>query len=89
MKRQLYQDVTGPEADFQENLHLGTWDEGLSAVLAESTVFLDIGAIWFDDKGRIRNWPSGSRVIIKPKFHMRSNQLVFLKCRNSQGTSQH
>lgn len=55
MKRQLYRDVTGPEADFQENLHPGTWGEGLSAVLAESTVFLDIGAVWFDDKGRIRD----------------------------------
>lgn len=50
MKRQLDRDVTGPEADFQENLQLRTWDEGLPAVLVESTVFLGIGDTWFDDK---------------------------------------
>lgn len=34
-------------------LQLSVWDEGLSAVLVQSTVFLDIGAVWFDDKKRI------------------------------------
>lgn len=38
MKRQLDRGVTGPEADFQENLQLRTWDEGLSAVLAEHSI---------------------------------------------------
>lgn len=55
MKRQLDRDITGPEANFQENLQLRTWVEGLSAILVESTVFLDIGTVWFDDKGRIRD----------------------------------
>ena len=56
MKRQLYQeDLTGPETDFHENLQLRVWDEGLSAVLVENTMFLVTAVIWLDDKRRIRH----------------------------------
>ena len=92
---QLYQDWSGPEAEFHKNLSSGLRVKGCKQFYFRAQCLsLDTRAVWFYDKRKNKGFSFldlGYIQIkqIKLQSHVKSNQLVFLKCRNRPGTWQH
>lgn len=92
---QLYQNLSGPEPDFHKNLQLQVEGKRLWTILPQNTVPLPRNKgylVWWQKENKGLAFTDLGHIKIKQiklQSHVKSNQLVFLNCRNRQGTLQH